>query len=760
MKQLAAVAVALAAAAQPCLSAGTEPQHAADSLGAITLQDVQVTATRVDWKSPVAHTTIGKNGIDPLNKGKDLPAILALTPSVTFTSDAGNGIGYTALRVRGSDPTRVNITVNGVPMNDAESSSLYWVNMADFASNIESAQLQRGVGTSTNGAGAFGATLNMQTSNIGPEPYTRMDFSAGSYGTHKESLSFSTGLSKAGFGLQGRLSNISSDGYIDRAWARLGSYFLQAGYLSGNTMVKLITFNGQERTYHAWNYASKYEQALYGRRYNSCGEYYGAGGKPMYYDGQEDRYHQQNYQLLANHSPNPHFNLSAALHYTKGDGYYEEYKVGRKLREYLLAGPFSADKSDLVRRKHVGSDFYGFTANASYDTKDGLKAVAGVAWNRYDGIHYGRVIWAEKVDGGLPLNHEYYNNESKKTDFNAFLKTTWEFAARFSAFADLQYRKVSYSMSGPGDEWDGSSLVTYGLKDRFDFFNPKFGLTYRPSDSGTAYVSYSIAHREPTRNDYEDNYGTALKAEKMGDLEIGYRYSSPVFSAAANIYYMHYNNQFVLTGELNEIGEMKASNQNSGRSHRLGIELEAAWQIAKWIRWDGNATISHNRAHHWTVQLEDGTSADLGSTPLSFSPAVITNHTLTANLGAFTAQLQGRYVGKQYLTNTGFDYYTTTDENGDIARVDMAIMPYFTANADVSYKFLPGKLSKRHWTVGCAMYNLFSALYDNNGWAAPSFRKGADGKVEAAIMSYSDMYSAGFAPSAPFNFLAYLSINF
>ena len=348
---------------------GVATAHAAvvdtqlDTLKSVELQDVQVVSTRASRKTPMAFTNMNKEQLKAVNYGKDVPFLLSLTPSVTMTSDAGNGIGYTSLRVRGTDPSRINITANGIPMNDAESAQLYWVNMGDFASSVQSMQIQRGVGTSTNGSGAFGASLNMQTDNIGTEPYFGVDLSGGSYYSHKETLRFGTGLINEHWGIQGRLSNIGSKGYLDRASTKLNSYFLQAGWFGDNTVVKFITFNGIEETYHAWNYTSKYEQELYGRTYNSCGEYYDADGNTRYYDNQTDNYHQQNYQLIWNQRLNNVLSFNAALHYTKGQGYYEEYKRKRTLFEYDLDNAKTWAKSDLVRQKKMDNDFYGVVAS-------------------------------------------------------------------------------------------------------------------------------------------------------------------------------------------------------------------------------------------------------------------------------------------------------------------------------------------------------------------------------------------------------------
>ena len=373
-------------------------QAAIDSTKVISLDEVNVISTRAGEHSPVAHTNVSKEQIAELNTGKDLPYILSMTPSVTTTSDAGNGMGYTTLRVRGVDPSRINITANGIPMNDAESAQVYWVNIPDFASSAENVQIQRGAGTSTNGAGAFGATVNIQTAKLDLKPSFGFDASGGSYGTHKETFRFASGMLGNHWAVQGRLSNIATDGYIDRASARLGSYFLQAAYYGDNTVVKFITFNGQEKTYHAWNYTSKYEQSINHRTYNSCGEYYDADGNRHYYENQTDNYHQQHYQLLWNQNLGSMFTLNMGLHLTKGDGYYEQYKANKKLYLFNINEPGDyKTKGDLINQKKMDNDFYGFIASLNFDNKQGLQASLGGGWNKYDGDHFGKVIWAKDV---------------------------------------------------------------------------------------------------------------------------------------------------------------------------------------------------------------------------------------------------------------------------------------------------------------------------------------------------------------------------
>jgi len=718
-----------------------------DSIKSVELQDVQVVSTRAGRKTPMAFTNIGKAELKGVNYGQDIPYLLSASPSVTMTSDAGNAIGYTSIRVRGTDGTRVNITANGIPINDAESNGLYWVNMPDFASSVETMQIQRGVGASTNGAGAFGATVNMQTENIGLKPYGGIDLSGGSYYSHKETLRFGTGLIDDHWGFQGRLSNIGSKGYLDRASTKLNSYFLQGGYFTDQTVVKFITFNGNEQTYHAWNYTSKLEQSLYGRRYNSCGYMYtDEGGVMHFYDNQTDNYHQQHYQLLWNQVVDNSWNFNVALHYTRGDGYYEEYKTDRTLADY---GIFPADPSltegDLVRQKKMDNDFYGTIASLNYDSRKGLKATIGGGWNKYVGNHFGKVVWSEVAEVEPCL--EYYRNKAKKTDGNIYGKVSYEMVEGLTGYVDLQYRHVGYKMQNPGDWWEANADGKWVINDNFDFFNPKAGLYYDISANHKVYASVAVAHKEPTRNDYEDNIDTKLKAERLVDWEAGYKYLSPTFSAGANFYYMNYRDQFVLTGEINSIGEAIA--KNAGKSYRMGVELEAAWKPVDWFRWDANATLSRNRAKDWTVDV-DGTPATLGDTHLSFSPDVIANNIFTFTYGGLRASVRSQYVGEQYMTNTGFKSYTYEGKD-----YSMMLDGYFTTNVDISYSFRLRGLKRV--TVGCTVYNVFSAEYDNNGWASPYFTRDSGGNI---VCTSWDEYEAGFAPSAPINAMAHLSLEF
>ena len=734
-----------------------------DSLLTQDLQEVQVLSTRATKKTPVAFSNLSKDDIQRVNYGKDVPSVLGMLPSVTMSSDAGTGIGYTGIHVRGTDPTRINITTNGIPMNDAESAQLYWVNMGDLASSLQSIQVQRGVGTSTNGAGAFGATVNMLTENIGANPYTAIDLSAGSYGTHKETVRFSTGLLGDHWGLQGRLSNIGSDGYIDRASSRLNSYFLQAGYFGDNTMVKLVTFNGTEKTYHAWDYASRKDMQQFGRTYNPCGQYTDANGQTAYYKNQTDNYHQQHYQLIWNQRIDRLWNLNAALHYTRGDGYYEQYKTGQKLYKYLLESALGS-KSDLVRQKRMGNDFFGAVASVNYDNHKGLQANIGGGWNKYDGDHYGRLIWLREFSGDLNPDHEYYRNNAKKTDGNVYGKLNYELAKGLNAFVDLQYRHVSYQMSGTSQEFDDNHVQRPLVLDRqYDFFNPKAGLTYDLGQGHQVYASYAIAHKEPTRNDFEDMMAETdavdPKAERLNDLEVGYTFNAPRLTVNVNGYYMVYDNQFVLTGAQDSNGEMVARNIKD--SYRAGVELSADWRPFDGFQWNVNATLSQNRAKNiqLTVINEDWSQSyvNAGTTHLAYSPDLILGSTLSYEYKGLRASLLSKYVSEQYMTNSGFKAYKEDDGTETRAMIDAM----FVNDLDLSYTFNP-KTTKRPndqtaITIGITVYNLFNERYETNGSCSMNFRRTASGAVEA----YNGGWAwATFSAQAPIHFLGHVSVSF
>ena len=709
----------------------------ADSTKVDELNEVVVKAIRADRKTPVAYTNLTKEQLKGLNYGVDVPYLLSLTPSITTTSDAGNGIGYTSFRVRGTDPSRINITANGIPLNDAESSTVFWVNMGDFASSVQSMQIQRGVGTSTNGSGAFGATLNMLTESIGSKPYLGIDASGGSYGSHKETLRFSTGMLGGHWGLQGRLSDIGSQGYLDRASTKLNSYFLQGGWYGEKAVVKFITWNGIEETYHAWNYTSKYEQSLYGRTYNSCGvmEYDVNGNPSRYYEDQTDNYHQQNYQLIWN----------------------------QQITDRLV--------EDLADQQKMDNDFYGFVASLNYNNRKNLDVVVGGGWNQYSGDQFGRIVWTKPgvvttvpEPAALLPDFEYYRNHSRKTDFNFYGKATYDFLPGLNAFVDLQYRHVGYRLQDPTVVYGVNRDKRYVIDNQYNFFNPKFGINYDINSQHKVYASYGIGHKEPVRNNFmqqianPDREDTKARPERLNDLEVGYKYQSKRFTAGANIYWMDYKDQLVLTGELNAIGEALTKNLES--SYRLGLELEAAWMPVDWFRWDANATFSRNRVKDMTVTLNDGTNVNLGDQPLAFSPNFILNNIFTFSYKGMKASVHSQYISDQYLTNTGFKDMECKDENGNTTFETLQLKNHFCTNVDLSYNFSLKKYAVKDITAGVTLYNIFSAKFDNNGWAAPQLV--SDNGTVKAVNEWGvrDSGAVGFAPSAPFNVMAHVSVNF
>ncbi|WP_314352276.1 TonB-dependent receptor domain-containing protein, partial [Segatella oris] len=473
-----------------------------DTLKTYELQNVQVTSTRAGKHTPMAFSTLNKDQIKKINHGQDIPFLLSLTPSVTTTSDAGNGIGYTSLKVRGTDPSRINFTANGIPVNDAESSQVFFVNMSDFMSSVKDLQIQRGVGTSTNGSAAFGATVNMQTDAPSLYPYLNFNASAGSYATHKESLRFGSGLLGNHWSFDGRLSNISSNGYIERAASQLNSYFLQGAYTGDNTLVKFLTFNGIEKTYHAWDYATKEQMKKYGRRYNPCGEYKDADGNTRYYDNQTDNYHQQNYQLIWNQLLGDRFNFNVALHYTAGFGYYEQYMVGQKLAKYGLTT--TNLKSDLIRRKNLRNDFFGGVYALNYK-HNRLEASLGGAINHYNGRHFGTIVSVINPTVANYPDNEYYRNKAEKNENSIYGKLNYELVKGLNAYADLQYRYIRYRIENPEDKYTTAHSAGWRYDERYKFLNPKAGLFWQINPNHAVYGSWALSHREPVRNDFEGN---------------------------------------------------------------------------------------------------------------------------------------------------------------------------------------------------------------------------------------------------------------
>nr|WP_251620659.1 TonB-dependent receptor [Odoribacter lunatus] len=740
-------------------------QESADTLRRIDLQEVQVTATRATAQTPVAFVNVDKETIRKQNAGLDIPFLLTMTPSVLTTTDAGSGIGYTTIRVRGTDATRINVTANGIPMNDAESHSIFWVNTPDFASSLKDLQIQRGAGTSTNGAGAFGGSINMQTQSSVGVPYAELSGSYGSFRTQKETLKAGTGLLNGRWGMDVRLSHIKSDGYRDRASAKLKSYFAQAGYYGDKTTVKLITFAGREETYHAWDGIPK-EMLKTDRTYNPNGEIKVGSEVVGFYDDQLDVYNQTHYQLLFNHAFNPVWNLNVAFHYTDGSGYYQEYKNQRTLKEYGLE-PFyvggsdaPVKKSDLIRRKNVDSDFGGMVFSLNGQTGKWQFSLGG-GMNKYVNDHDGNVLWVKNYIGDLLPDHTYYENTGKKTDANIYGRVNYEFLRGVHLYADLQYRYIHYTIKGINDTWDWNAgrMQPLNLDEDFSFFNPKAGIFWQICDKSHVYASFAVAQKEPTRNNYTDGFFTELpKAERLHDYELGYSFRSRWFMAGVNLYYMDYKDQLVLTGQLNEIGEAVSANVKD--SYRSGAEVSVGVKFTDWLRWDVNATWSRNRIKYYTEYLSDvdaewndmynsdgtisQTAIYLGSTPISFSPDFMLNSLIAFNYKGLDASLQSQYVSKQYLNNSGDDACT--------------LDAYFVSNLNVGYTFrLP---SLKSVTVGVTVYNLFDEVYESNGYASrTAVYPSADGTKPAGVRPEIVPYAA-YYPNAGVNALAYVTFRF
>lgn len=726
-----------------------------DSLKVVNLQEVQVVSTRATQKTPVAFTNVSKETLRKQNFGQDIPFLLTATPSVLTTSDAGTGVGYTSIRVRGTDASRINVTANGIPMNDAESHTIFWVNTPDLASSLQDMQIQRGAGTSTNGAGAFGASINMRTEGIPSKAYGEISGSYGSFNTHKETVKVGSGLLGEHWAFDARVSNIESDGYRDRASSDLKSYFVQGGYYGEQTTVKFITFGGKEKTYHAWDGISR-DDLKNNRKYNPNGEIEENGEVVGFYSDQTDNYRQTHYQLLFNHLFNPQWNLNVALHYTDGDGYYQEYKNRRTLEEYGLT-PFEHDgklvkKSSLIRQKLVDSGFGGGVFSANY-SGDRLTASIGGAANYYSNDHYGKVLWVENYIGTLNPDHEYYRNTGEKTDANIYVKANYELTRSLNFYADLQYRYIKYKIKGNNDKWDWTAepahLQHLDVNEDFSFFNPKAGLFWQITPAHSAYASFAVAQKEPTRNNYTDGLFTERpKAEKLFDYELGYNFRQAWFTAGVNLYYMDYTDQLVLNGKLNEIGEPMAENVKD--SYRMGVELSLGAEITRWLRWDVNATWSKNRIKNYVGYVSDydadwnelytQTAIEAGDTPIAFSPSFMAGSLISFNWKGFDASLQTQYVSRQYMDNFG------TKES--------SLDPYCVSNLNLAYTFkLRGIKSI---TVGATVYNLFNTTYETNGYSQTAALYEGNSKEG----KYTLAEDPRFYPMAGINALGHITLRF
>ena len=625
----------------PLWAQEAQPQ---DSTQTQNLDEVLVKAVRVQPNAPITHSNLTKKDIRKRNLGQDIPVLLNYLPSVVSSSDAGAGIGYTYLRVRGSDATRVNVTINGIPYNDAESQGTFWVNLGDFASSVESLQLQRGVGTSTNGSGAFGASLNILTDGISENAGGEIANSFGSFGTRKHSIKFTTGLLNDHFEFAGRLSKIYSDGYVDRSFTDLKSYYLQGNYIDKNTIVKAITFGGKEKTYQAWYGLSK-DQLEEDRTQN-----------PYTYDNETDNYWQDHYQLHWIETLNANWSTNIGLNYTRGKGYFEQFKDGRSAADY---NNLINEDSDVVVRRWLDNHFYVANANVTYK-KNSLELITGISYSDYTNDHYGEIIWGSDLASETNIRDRYYLSISDKSDFSIFSKATFRMSEKLQAFLDIQGRFVNYTTTGLT-----SDRAPIDIDERFDFFNPKLGFTYTLNPGNSLYVSYARANKEPNRNDFESN-AVDVQHEELNDFELGWRHESDRLRLNANVYYMQYNNQLVLTGALDNVGEYLR--ENVDKSYRLGLELDASIVLTEQLSLVSNVALSKNKIQDLTIN-RDGAVQNLNDTNIAFSPDLITTHALEyAPNTKFRAALIGKYVGEQYLSNTDteaskLDSYFVTDFN-------------------------------------------------------------------------------------------------
>jgi iron complex outermembrane receptor protein len=690
---------------------------------AVAIDEVVVSATRANQKSAIAYTNVSARELSKLNLGQDLPLLLNFTPSLVTTSDAGAGVGYTGFRIRGSDATRINVTVNGIPYNDAESQGTFWVNMPDLASSVSSIQIQRGVGTSTNGAGAFGASVNVQTNSFEKNPYGEVDVSGGSFNTLKTTVKAGSGLLNNHFVVDARLSRIVSDGFVDRASSNLKSFYLSGGWYGKKSFVRLNVFSGTEKTYQSWNGIPE-SFLKTNRTYNS-----------YTYDNEVDNYQQDHYQLISSHELSRNWRLNASLHYTQGRGYYEQYRADNELADYSLPSIVIRDstisRTDLIRRRWLDNDFYGAVFSLDYNSFGKLTANIGGGWNQYLGKHYGEVIWA-RFASTSSIRHRYYDNDATKTDFNLYAKAFYQFTPKLNAFIDLQVRTVGYSFLGFDNQ-----LRNVQQDANLSFFNPKAGITYTVNDRSTVYASYGVGHREPNRNDYtQSTPASRPKAEALNDWEAGYKLQTQRLAFSANVYYMKYKNELVLTGQINDVGAYNRINIPS--SYRAGIELEAGTVLAKNLRWNVNATFSQNKVKTFTEFLDNYDTGgqkvnQYTNTDIAFAPnTIVGSQLLYTPAKGLEIALLSKYVGKQYLDNTS---------NGN-----RQLTAYFVNDLRFIYTVKPKGMNELSFSF--LLNNVLSELYESNGY---TFSYISEGKTVTENFYY---------PQAGRNFLAGIRMRF
>ena len=694
-------------------------------------EEVTVSATRAANNSPTAFTNLDKKDIDKNNSGRGFEYLLEQTPSTVVTSNAGAGIGYTSIRIRGSDATRVNVTLNGIPLNDAEDQGVYFVDLPDLASSVDNVQVQRGVGTSTNGAGAFGGSINIQTTTRRDTGYTELNNSAGSYGTVKNTVAIGSGLLGGHFSFDGRVSRINSDGYIDRSGSALKSFFLSGAYYGKKSVLRLNVFSGYEQTHQAWDGVPE-DSVKYGnRRYNELG-YIAATNS--YYKNQTDNYTQNYYQLLYNQQITPKLSFAGALHYTKGFGYYEEYKNDQALSDYgitpVTVGGVLIDQTDLVRRLWLNNDFYGATYNFNYRPTNKFNATLGGAYNEYKGAHYNNIEWTQQSTN-IPPDYEYSRDNAKKTDFNVFGRAEYH-AGDFLFYGDMQYRHIYYSFLG----FD-QNLRNVQQAVQLDFFNPKVGVTYQLNDQSNVYASFAVGNHEPNRSDYTNSSPASRpKPENLKDLELGYRVNEEAFGAGINGFYMRYKNQLILTGALDDVGE--AIRTNIKDSYRAGVEFSGHVKIAQPLTWFATATVSTNKVDNFQQYLfnyDNNTNVlyQYNKTDLAYSPNFIGSSTISYHpVKNAEIAFVSKYVSRQYLDNT--------------STASRSLDNYFVNDVRLNYNFSVAGV--KNIGLGLLVNNVFSVKYQSDGATYPDIEGGK-------ILNYNYFY-----PQAPINFLASLNVKF
>jgi iron complex outermembrane receptor protein len=700
--------------------------------------EVFVEALRVDESTPMAYSNLSQEEIADENTGQDVPYLLRSLPSVTTTSDAGAGVGYTGIRIRGVDPARINVTVNGIPLNDAESHGVFWVNLPDIASSVENIQVQRGVGTSTNGAGAFGGSLNLQTGKLEPNPYGTVRASAGSYNTQKYNVQFGSGLMDNGWQIDGRLSKITSDGYIDRASSDLKSFYLSAAYHGENSLLKADIFSGQEETYHAWWGISE-QQLEQDRTYNPAGT--GKPGEP--YQDQTDNYQQDHYQLHYNYQFSQSWDANISLHFTKGRGYYEEYGGSEPLADYgfdpVEVNDTLRTTSDLITQKWLDNEFYGGVFSSTYQTKDRLKVILGGAYNQYYGDHFGKVIWSQfPVDNSI--NDRFYDNDAYKRDMNVYTKLQYRFNDELSTFVDLQARSIYYEFQGKDFERDTNGdnvLVDTDQNDDLLFFNPKVGLVYQDESLGRIFASFSVGNKEPTRDEYVDSTPESRPdPETMYNGELGWKKNWARGYAGVNGYLMYYRDQLILNGEINDVGAYVR--ENVPESYRAGIELEGAYRLMRGLELAGNLTLSQNKITEYTQYLDN---YDTGvqeqrvyeDTDIAFSPSVIGNAILSYQVDNWELEWTTKYVGRQYLDNTQTD--------------GRSLEPYSVSDFQVRYTWSNAPVVKTI-RFNLQANNVFGKKYESNGYTF------------GYILGGKEQHFNYYYPQATRNFMLQVSLEF